>query len=912
MLVKRGPNSSKYSVIWTANISKKNIVVIFAVIGVLLLASGLLFKKIIVNEVFEWANKRAFLAVDSTQSLSQAMSQAPLNYINSKDLPKIVIDIKFKHIQKILDKRNEALKKGLLVQGGKDFVPASIRVGDRDVKVKLRLKGDFTDHLKGDKWSFRVKTKGKGHLFGMRRFSLQHPKVRGYQLEPLFFEQLRIIGVLAPRYFFVNVVINGRDIGVMAVEEHFSKEILEANARKEGVIFRFNEDLAFDARDGFEKRMGLSGTFDSYKNAKIDAFRSGKIEKSDRLKRDYSYAVGLLRAFSEGLKPASEVFEAEMLGKLFAAADIWGSWHALEWRNIRFYLNPWTMKLEPIAYDANHDDRKPIGQFATLKSPWVKDALQDELVLHEYKKAMRSILDMLSSGDFRQQLQQKEKELLSGLHKEFYLLAGMDYAYFEEQRKFVLDDHYLDQLDNDDYKKVELSETQKLLTKEKVQKNWYPEIFHAYLLNGNFHTLELANAIPFDISISKIKIWKKTRNNRKGQKIDVSKLEELLPLKLAATPILDAPSYKTIKLDFLDSNQEYIISVKGSIDGYDFKYSRKADYYFPSLAESAVPKSSLDVELNKNSFIKLLPDKATLIIPEGEWQVNSNIIIPKGFQLQIDAGAKLFFGKNNLLLVNGAVKLRGTKEKPVVLTSKGETWQGMTVMEAKEKSTIDYSQVENTTGIKWNGWQLTGGVTFYKSDVDINNGSFVGNKGEDALNIIHSKFFIRDVLIKDTASDAFDADFADGKFLDGKFSNIGLLGGGDGIDVSGSEIIVEGTILENIDDKAISVGEASRMRVKNVIVREVGTGAASKDGSMLDISDSEIDGVKTAALMAYIKKPEYSAAKILAKNINFVGSTNRARVQLGNVIIVDDVEIPTENINVKDMYKTIMKPGLRR
>ena len=55
----------------------------------------------------------------------------------------------------------------------------------------------------------------------MRRFSIQHPATRGYQGEVIFQETLRRLGVLTPRYFFVDVIINGDDIGIMALEEHF-------------------------------------------------------------------------------------------------------------------------------------------------------------------------------------------------------------------------------------------------------------------------------------------------------------------------------------------------------------------------------------------------------------------------------------------------------------------------------------------------------------------------------------------------------------------------------------------------------------------------------------------------------------------------------------------------------------------
>ena len=43
------------------------------------------------------------------------------------------------------------------------------------------------------------------------------------------------------KYKFVNLVINGKKFGIYAIEEHFSKEMIEKNQRREGVILSFGE-----------------------------------------------------------------------------------------------------------------------------------------------------------------------------------------------------------------------------------------------------------------------------------------------------------------------------------------------------------------------------------------------------------------------------------------------------------------------------------------------------------------------------------------------------------------------------------------------------------------------------------------------------------------------------------------------
>ena len=54
----------------------------------------------------------------------------------------LAIDIKFKDYQWLSYKRQQALDFGYIVQHEDSFVPAKIRLRDRTVDVKMRLKGD--------------------------------------------------------------------------------------------------------------------------------------------------------------------------------------------------------------------------------------------------------------------------------------------------------------------------------------------------------------------------------------------------------------------------------------------------------------------------------------------------------------------------------------------------------------------------------------------------------------------------------------------------------------------------------------------------------------------------------------------------------------------------------------------------
>ena len=185
-------------------------VVLVLVIGFVLVTNPLMVQGLAADLEARWGYQ--FRKADAT--LTEKAIIAVGNYLrDARDevppVPELVFDVPFKEMSKIYAKRQEALERGILIQGPDDFIKAEIRHEDRVIPVKMRLKGDWTDHLYGIKWSFRVHLRNNEQLFGLRRFSIQNPSTRGYQSELLFFELLDRYGVMRPRYEFVNVVING-------------------------------------------------------------------------------------------------------------------------------------------------------------------------------------------------------------------------------------------------------------------------------------------------------------------------------------------------------------------------------------------------------------------------------------------------------------------------------------------------------------------------------------------------------------------------------------------------------------------------------------------------------------------------------------------------------------------------------
>ena len=130
-------------------------------------------------------------------------------------------------------------------------------------------------------------------LFGMKQFSLQHPRVRNYIHEWLFHRLLDREGLIGLRYRFVHLSLNGKDLGIYAMEEHFEKRLIENRRRREGPILKFDENPRWTAvRNSWPRPSGLG--LSSMFSAAVDVFKSGSVMEDSSLFAQFRLAAVLL------------------------------------------------------------------------------------------------------------------------------------------------------------------------------------------------------------------------------------------------------------------------------------------------------------------------------------------------------------------------------------------------------------------------------------------------------------------------------------------------------------------------------------------------------------------------------------------------------------------------------------------
>ena len=840
-----------------------------------------------------WYKLDGYRVVDpAIRALFAQAEDTAKTVVETNDLPTLYFDIGFEEYQAMAELREEALQRGILLQDDDDWMPAEIRFQGETIPVRIRLKGDWLDHLGENKWSFRVKTRNDAVLLGMRSFSVQSPATRRYLSEWLYLEDLRRADILAPRYSFANVVVNGEDWGIYALEESFSKELLESQGRREGVIVRFDESLFWSRRalfGGLDDRWKfyvdpMATTYESYEFSQVDEFDTTRVQNDPVLTEQATAALGLLRGFQSHQLLPSQVFDAELMGRYLAHTNLWGARHGLTWHNERYYYNPLTSRLEPIGYDAIPLDQR-MARFTDL-------AQYDDLAMME---AYAREVVRVSQPEYLEELQ-------GAYHDEFERYYGALVQEFAPGNLKAPWDV--------------LAERQAIL----LGALHPPQTVYAYQGSddeGPTVDVQVGNILRYPVVLRQVQIGDQAVDVQAGWVSEGGRAllhQEAEPAVVLRRVQGAVPEYVTLHVPASVVNQllpaesslySNTLQIVTSLFGMDDQIVVDVQRDYPVLlAAPVLPVHPLVEEaLEQHPFLTVSEQPGFLELRSGTWEVEGDLVLPDGFGLWATRPVTLTFDRQALLFSNGPLLLQGPDDGGIHLGPKDDHWAGLIVLQAgtDQASILHNVEIRATAGISRDGWVTTGGVTFYESPVVLSDCRLLDSIAEDTINVLRSKFeFVRSEF-GHAASDAFDADFAQGRVEQCAFHDVR----GDGIDVSGSVIAVEDVTLLRIYDKGISAGEGSVVDVKNVHAADVGMAIASKDMSHVVAREVSVARAWIAGLAAYLKKMEYGPASIEASRVVFEDDSRKALVQTGSRVTIDGEDATTAELDVDELYRRL-------
>lgn len=357
----------------------------------------------------------------------------------------IQLSLKEKHYKKLKKKRDIALSVGILETSDSDYVPATVTFNGKEFKADIRLKGDWTDHLVGDKWSFRIKLKDDKTILGMRKFSIHHPNTRGNLNEWLFHKATKAEGLIGLRYNFVEGAMHiklenssqyiNKPLGLYAIEETFDKRTIESNKRKESVIIKFSEDFWWnEVKKSTEVGVPSGILWDRFMNQQknlVDKFQIVPFSEEKTLSDStmYNYfklSKNLLDDLRSDNTTIDKVFDVKKLAMHNAILNVFGAVHSTYSINVRFYYNPITSVLEPITFDGDSGSKlQKYAHFRFLNEE--KDSVYlKELAYALHKVVQPSYVEGLIRNN-EKELNYFEKELKREFNGKLYSVENYTY-----------------------------------------------------------------------------------------------------------------------------------------------------------------------------------------------------------------------------------------------------------------------------------------------------------------------------------------------------------------------------------------------------------------------------------------------------------------------------------------------------
>ena len=765
------------------------------------------------------------------------------------DLPTLQFEIADEAYGMLSTRRRSALQRGILPDTV-DWQPARVLFEGEGIPVRLQIAGSSADHWQERKWSLAVDVgQGAGPL-GMSAFSLWSPATRGYLNGWLYAQALDRTGLLALRRTYVNVAVNGTAWGVYAMEERIARGFFSSRGLAEGAIVRLGGDL-YSA------------------HPMVPAFIVPpfvEVVSSDESRDPASVehiadAEALVRAFQDGDLERSEVFEADLMGRYLAHADLWGADPTGGWPAGTFYYNPLTSRLEPIVTG--------VPALAAMDTPVALDGSVDLSFAEAYAREALRIAEPSYVETLEQALADAFGRYYAALAQEFFP------AYLNPPWEVV-------------------SERQAALSRALHP----PQTVHAYrgAVAPQWVEVRVANILRYPVALDQV--WANDRP------LDVQfdwvvegdpalVYREAVPVVVLRAAQEPVPRYVTLHIpiaaieglaqDPASSTLELVTHLVGTNEPVIVKVPQKRPV---SLSVSELPdQPGLQEALDRHPFLTQSEQPGFLALKPGTWHVAGDLILPDKVGLWVTQPVTLTFDRQAVLLATAPLLLHGPDGQGIHLLPEDGDWGGIVVYRADAgmSSSLRNVEIGATSGVQRKGWHSDSGVAFYSSPVHLYRCRLLGSTAQQAIHVAHADFWF---VLTEFASASFDAvrsDRARGRIEQSAFHDIL----GTGIALYESQATIEDTNLLRIYGVGISASSSSLVTVRRVGAEDVGVVVASADLSAVDVRDVRVARAWVAGFAAYMKNLEYGTARLSVSRVVSIDDSIPALARGGGSVRLD-------------------------
>ena len=194
----------------------------------------------------------------------------------------------------------------------------------------------------------------------MNEFALTIHGERDFPNNYLIYNVLKKYNILTPKYVDFRIMFNGEDWGVMLAEEQMSETFYAFNQLKEAPIFKMTNDKDMDLQMKYFNTTNINDII-RWQGVLESKIYNEKIRKKTNIPKEKTNndLITLFSSIQEILLTNNKKFDEQIINYLniekfaeaFVITSIFGDAHSKHKMNSRYYINPYTLKIEPILTD---------------------------------------------------------------------------------------------------------------------------------------------------------------------------------------------------------------------------------------------------------------------------------------------------------------------------------------------------------------------------------------------------------------------------------------------------------------------------------------------------------------------------------------------------------------------------------
>lgn len=254
-------------------------------------------------------------------------------------------------------------------------------------------------------------------------------------------------------------------------------------------------------------------------------------------------------------------------------------------------------------------------------------------------------------------------------------------------------------------------------------------------------------------------------------------------------------------------------------------------------------------------------DTRELSLASGSYLVDEDLIIPVGYRFVLETWVQIRIDPGVSVLSFSPIDIRGDEDAQVVVSSSSsDEPYGVFgyIGDGTETSTIRYLDISWGSEVLINGRFVSGWFSLYFTDVVMDHVTIRGHRADDGLNIKYGEVMVTNTMFVSNFADQFDCDYCTWEVSNNTFVTDQNNSDGDGLDVSGSDLLVKNNLFKGFGDKWMSIGEGTTINLIGNSFVDNTIWIAIKDGSHVILGASVFEG-NTTDISMYIKKDIFSA-----------------------------------------------------